>query len=436
MKMNKLVLTLLAAAMGAGLVPAVHAADADRMGQLEQQLKALQKEIEAMKKLTPTAQELTDLRDQVMAQGKESVVAGDIPNSFRMPGSDTSLRIYGYVEANAIHDNKGTAQGDFGTVMAAQPLNNSGAREGGDTFNSGNTRFGFETSTPTAYGPLHTVIEGHFYNSGNGASNFRLRHAYGEYAGWLVGQTWSTFMDGDNTPETVDFNGPVGTPFSRNTMVRYTYDKPDLAKFTVAVEAAEFNGSTVPGNNTDLISQSPRLVVRADKVFDWGTLNFRAMSHREQVAATGESAQALSYGIGGSYKVTEDLTFFGQYNVVKQDLNGGLMVGANAPKVVNGVLSMDTSRGTVLGLTNIFNPRWRATVAYSTMQSGLDANDAYVTGNTDVNSKLVQWHINAFYTPIKNVDLGAELIGGRRETFLSGSGDMSRINLLARYTFN
>lgn len=433
MKVKTLVLTLLAAGMGSGLISGAQAAD---LQSLEKQLQILQKEIAELKAAAATKKEVADLNDQVVLQGKESVVAGDIPNSFRMPGSDTSLRIYGYVEANAIHDNKGTAQGDFGTVMASQPLNSSNPREGGETFNAGNTRFGFETSTPTAHGPLHTVIEGHFYNSGNGASNFRLRHAYGEYAGFLVGQTWSTFMDGDNTPETVDFNGPVGTPFNRNPMVRYTYDMPSVVKLTAAIEGAEFNGSTVPSNNTDLISQSPRLVLRADKAFSWGALNLRVASHKEQKVDTGESAQAVSWGIGGSYKLTEDLTFFGQYNQVQQDINGGLMVGANTPKVVNGVLTLDRSKGTVLGLTNIFNPQWRASVVYSTMESGLDASDAYVTGNADVNSKLVQWHLNAFYTPIKNVDLGAELIGGRRETFLSGNGDMSRVNLLARYTFN
>lgn len=433
MKAKKLSLALLAMGMGAGLLGSAQAAD---LQTLEKQLQQLQKEIAELKAAAATKKEVADLNDQVVLQGKESVVAGDIPNSFRMPGSDTSLRIYGYVETNAIHDMKGTASGDFGTAMASQPLNTSPHREGGDSFNAGNTRFGFETSTPTAHGPLHTVIEGHFYNSGSGASNFRLRHAYGEYAGWLVGQTWSTFMDGDNTPETVDFNGPVGTPFNRSPMVRYTYDMPSVVKLTAAIEGAELNGSTVPGNSTDLVSQSPRLVLRADKAFDWGTLNLRVASHKEQASTTGESAQAVSWGIGGSFKLTEDLTFFGQYNQVQQDINGGLMVGANTPKVVNGVLTLDRSKGTVLGLTNVFNPQWRATVAYSTMESGLNASDAYVTNNADVNSKLVQWHINAFYTPIKNVDLGAELIGGRRETFLSGSGDMGRVNLLARYTFN
>jgi hypothetical protein len=41
-----------------------------------------------------------------------------------------------------------------------------------------------------------------------------------------------------------------------------------------------------------------------------------------------------------------------------------------------------------------------------------------------------------YYLPIKNVELGGELIGGRRTTFDGQQGDMLRLNLQARYLFN
>ncbi len=37
---------------------------------------------------------------------------------------------------------------------------------------------------------------------------------------------------------------------------------------------------------------------------------------------------------------------------------------------------------------------------------------------------------------MKNVELGSELIGGRRTTFDGQKGDMLRLNLQARYLFN
>ena len=82
-------------ALGIGFSPLANAApDADRIAQLEAQMKLLQEQLAALKASTVNAkQEVTDLKDQVAAQGKEAVVLGDIPGSSRIPNSDTSIRV-------------------------------------------------------------------------------------------------------------------------------------------------------------------------------------------------------------------------------------------------------------------------------------------------------------------------------------------------------
>lgn len=426
MKLSKIVLTLLAAGMGAGLLPQAHAADADRLAQLEAQLKMLQKEIEEMKKSAAKSQDVADLRDQVTAQGKESVVMGDIPNSIRVPGSETSLRVYGFAEAHMIKDFKGTAPGDLFTNMAEQPLNNSNPRQGKLAMTAQTSRFGFETVTPTALGPLHTQLEGDFYAYCGAECNrnrMRVRLAYGEYAGWMIGQNWSTFMDLDDGPETVDFNGPLGMPFSRPVQVRYTYALPTGASFKAALE------------NPSDGAQRPNLVLVAAKTFDWGGLNARFISHEQRMGD--QSANGSGWGFGGSYKLTSDMTFMGQYVEVDGDADNALMVGANYPTNASGSVLLDRSRGVVLGLTNVFSPQLRATLAYGGIQSVYGTNDAYVLASgTGGNKRMNQWHLNFFYTPIKNVDLGAELLWGSRTTYAGEVGDLSRLNLVSRYTFH
>ena len=165
------------------------------------------------------------------------MVLGEIGGGFRLPGSETSLRFYGYAEAHAIHDLKQPGPSDTFTDLMFQLLDNSGGQKGKTKFTAQTSRFGFESSTPTSIGAFNTKVEMDFYSygsgsgSGSGSGNrnrnrnrlrlrLRLRHAYGEYAGFLVGQTWSTFMDLDDLPETVDFNGPIGAPLSRRTMIR------------------------------------------------------------------------------------------------------------------------------------------------------------------------------------------------------------------------
>ena len=56
---------------------------------------------------------------------------------------------------------------------------------------------------------LQMYIETDFYGSG---SVLRLRHAYGRYGGLLAGQTWSTFVDESNFPNTIDFEIADGLP--------------------------------------------------------------------------------------------------------------------------------------------------------------------------------------------------------------------------------
>ncbi len=436
MKISKIVITLIAAGMGAGLVPAAHAADVDRLTQLEQQLKALQQEIQAMK--AASAKEISDIRDQATAQVKESVVGGDIPNSFRMPNSETSVRIYGYAEANLIKDFKGTAPGDMFTNLPEQPLKKDAPTEGKSAMTGQTSRIGFETSTPTAVGPIHTMVEADFYAYvgskdvmkpdgttttvyDNNRNRLRLRHAYGEYAGWLVGQTWSTFMDLDDGPETLDFNGPIGMPFSRPVQVRYTYNLPNGASFKAALE------------NPSDGAQRPNLVVVASKTYDWGGMNARFISHEQRSGDI--SKNGTGFGIGGQFKLTGDLTAMGQYAEVDGDADNAIMYGANYPDSSTGTMLLDKSRGFVVGLTNVFSPELRATVAYGHVESQLGVNDAYA-GLSGGNKRLEQWHVNFVYTPIKNVDLGAELIGGTRTTYEGDKGDLSRLNLMARYTFN
>ena len=97
---------------------------------------------------------------------------------------------------------------------------------------------------------------------------------------------------------------------------------------------------------------------------------------------------------------------------------------------------LDKSRGYVLGLTNVFNSQWRSTLAYGSVESQINANEVYAGLGWPGNQSLKQWHLNFFYTPIKNVDLGAEYIGGKRTTYGGDVGDLSRLNLLGRYSFN
>jgi len=110
-----------------------------------------------------------------------------------------AFKLGGYVKLDAIHD--------FDPIGSTDSFNpRTIPVPGGE---GTNTRLHAKESrvSPAVLGPvegrdLKLVIEGDFYGASNG---IRLRHAYGQYGVLLAGQTWTTFMDEDNIPNTIDF---------------------------------------------------------------------------------------------------------------------------------------------------------------------------------------------------------------------------------------
>jgi hypothetical protein len=389
--------------------------------ELRDEIRKLRAEVNELKKAQaakPAEPNWGERIEQVEIKQKDAVVAGDIGGSFRLPGSETSIRIYGHAEAQMIVDLKGTAPGDNFTNLMEQPLDgrDAGFSKGKTKLTAQTSRFGFETSTPTSIGALSTKVEGDFYAYCGAECNrnrFRLRHAYGEYAGWLIGQTWSTFMDLDNLPETVDFNGPIGSPFSRRMMVRYTYADPKAGnKFTFAAEDPEDG------------ARMPNLVARFDKSFDWGAVNVRLLAHEKRVGS--ESKRGSGFGLGGSYKLTGDDLLMGQWARVTGDYD--MMYGSFGYTTdASGRILFDKVDGVVLGWAHTVNPKLRTNVALGLTRSKGDA--------VFDNRRLTQLHAGFIYVPVKNVELGAEYIQGSRKTFDGDSGKMSRFDLMARYSF-
>jgi len=434
MTLKKTVLGLAAALAVLGTLPA-HAQSSKEIDELRQEIKKLREELNALKQQKPEAAKPADASgwgdriEQVELKQKDSVVAGDIGGSFRLPGSETSVRLYGYAEAHAIHDFDSWGAPDNFTNLSAQPLKGSDPQKGRTKLTAETSRFGIETSTPTAHGTFNTKIETDFYSYGSGNRNrLRLRHAYGEYAGWLIGQTWSTFMDLDNLPETVDFNGPIGSPFSRRTMIRYTYgDAKAGYKFTFAAEDPEDQGGFGSANE-----RMPQLVARFDKSFDWGAVNIRGLAHEKRSAT--ESKRGYGVGVGASFKLTDKDLLMGQFARVDGDFDQ--MYGSNAYVIdsTTGAITFDHNYGLVVGYAKTFSDQLRGNLVFGMNKSKVNLGDS--TSKT-----LRQIHAGLIYSPIKNVELGGEYVYGRRKTWGDATGanvdtgTMSRFDLMGRYSF-
>jgi Porin subfamily/DcaP outer membrane protein len=243
---------------------------ADEMADLRANQELLQKRIDQLSQAPPAAAPF------VPGFGPETlskptglpVSGGSFPRSFLIPGTDTSLRIGGFVNANVLWYINGAAQssqlngqgginnqtyfdGQGGTGnLNGIPLNNSINHSRGESFDISPrvSRFLIDARTPSAWGEIKAYIEMDFaYNntnvnqSGGSASTqafyTRLRKAYGTFAGFEAGLDNGIMHDPDADPELADFGGGASSNGrGRESQVKYTYAGPYGTVFTVGGE--------------------------------------------------------------------------------------------------------------------------------------------------------------------------------------------------------
>ena len=197
--------------------------------------------------------------------------AGSFPQSFMIPGTNTSLSMYGKVQLS-IHDNIGSQHTSDTTPLPTNgapglstlSLEGPGA-SGGSTFSNvfrsfhgglraqaNSTNFAFETRTPSDLGEIKTVMlmdfgllagQGNYVSTVTGAPPLnptsinpkagagnnsipRIQWAYGTLGPWLMGQYNSAWADPLLfAPDIGDQNqvGPLQTVNIRRPQIRYTY---------------------------------------------------------------------------------------------------------------------------------------------------------------------------------------------------------------------
>ncbi len=204
-------------------------------------------------------------------------LGGSFPRSFLIPGTDTSIRVGGFVDFTALEflnggggvdgSNYGSNSGQNGNLHSlpitggfvpgvgftnpnaanVAPSRNNGVLE----FSPQQSRLDIETRTPTSFGEARTFFAFDWAGCSSGGSYTcqtlaqgggnsllpRLRFAYGTLGGFLAGQALSNFSDADADTELMEFGGTMGsTGGQRIPQVRYTVPGPYGSAFSVSAE--------------------------------------------------------------------------------------------------------------------------------------------------------------------------------------------------------
>jgi len=344
--------------------------------------------------------ELDALRARVEALEKSG---GTSPLKFSLKNG-TTIELYGYIKGDLMSDS-GFDLGDttFGLRSIGLP---AGPAAGNFTHgHARQSRFGLRIDA----GDFMALIEGDFFGTNNA---FRLRHAYGEWNGILVGQTWTNFMPLDSYPTTVDFQGPAGIPFARVQQVRYTWENG--------------TGLTLSGSIEDDVSgssNSPAITGAVKYGFERGSVRLSGISR--DIIVGGVDVNSWGVSIGGNVGLWQGGNLLANYTT-GDAISDILAFALDGTALYTGGSEVQAD-GITIGISQDIGDQFTLLAAY---------------GNTDLDraagadtKELETVHLTALYKPTDKITFGLEYFTGTRTQGDGIQFDADRVQFGAQFNF-
>jgi hypothetical protein len=419
---------------------------ADELQNLKAQIDALQKKVGELEVKQETVE-----KKQAVVVPDNVVTGGATKGSFKLPGSNTSVTLGGYVKLDAVFSNPSAGvdtKGDLfldPTAIAVGP--DAGNNERNQVkFGARESRLFVKTNTPTALGDLNTHVEFDFYGADGNESvsnshGFRLRHAYGTLGHLLAGQTWTNFMYVPSLPETLDFGGPVGQIFDRQAQVRWTQTfgastAGTGSQWSIGLENPE-SVVTVPGGASFRADDDRWPDITGQVLFNtsFGKISVHGLVRQIRVDSTAAPA-VVDEKWGGAVSVAGVIPTVGKddfrFTASAGNAIGRYSDGFFPDGVVgtDGQIRLPKQWGLFAAYRHFWSDQLRSNFVLSTASEN---NPADAPANTNKSTRSA--HANLIWSPVPNTDLGLEYIYGFRETEDGQKGHLNRLQASAKYAF-
>lgn len=447
------------ALLGAFVTYAPHVQAQDTNAALEARIAQLEAELNSLKAEIRSARAEKQVQNQTLSDGilrieqrPAPVSVAEAPTSasarpaegFRI--GDHTIKLGGFIKADANisrYSDGDIPSGDLGRdfyLPSSIPV--GGTSEGTATdFSARQTRFWLTSDGEVGGHKVGTRIEMDFQalpGSGDhrttNPSSPALRRAFVTIDNWLIGQEWSNFQNLNVLPETADYLGPSeGMILSRQVQVRYT-----RGPLSVSVENPETTLTPFGGGARIIADDNalPDITARYAHVRPWGEVQLAGLVRQLKYENPASAIDSSTYGWGLSASAKFKL---GASDDIRLMLTGGegigRYVGLNLAN--DGVLDASgeiETIGVLAGFAayrHVWQPGWRSSFILSHQE--IDNPEA-LTGPS-VNRSASSARANLIWTPLTGVDVGAELMFGKRELQSGQSGDMNRLSLFAKYGF-
>jgi hypothetical protein len=358
------------------------------------------------------------------------------------PSERPSLEIYGFGMVDAIADFNQVNPDWYDSARPSRlpKVANEFGEDGRFSLSPRQSRFGVRAEIPTPNGDVKGNFEFDMYGTGKdaGLATIRLRHAWGQWKSIGGGYTNSAFMDVDVFPNTLEYWGPNGMLFLRNSQVFYEPFNDGKSNARIAVEAPGASGDLgLVADRIELQNVKPRFP-RPDFTGhyrwgqDWGYVQvggalryfaYDDLIPNDQFALSGHN-WGWGVSLSSNYKPTpKDVLRFqiiqgagveNYFNDAPIDIGVESNPGNPVTPVVGKPLG---DFGLVLYLDHTWNDRFTSAIGYTRVDisnSNGQTPDAFKSGQYLSGNLLV--------TPAPNVLMGGEFVWIHRENFSDGFG--------------
>ncbi len=422
-----------------------------------QALSSLQTQVDQIAQLQDAApkrtQEMIEAREDLATQElqpetpTEILRAGDFPGSIHLPGTNLNAKYGGFVRLGSVTSFDPIGSDDRFIVGSIPPDGTAiGAEDRRSVISAKRSRMNMDVRMDSTVGQFRAFIEGDFAGDG-GTENYRLRHAFGQYKGLLMGKTWSTLMDLSAIPEEVDFEGISGQINVRQPQMRIGALKFVGRSWAIGLEdpSPSLTGGEGTGQLLDITGRTTWSTERGHLQLG---LILRNLSGRPEMEDGTQGDEDKAFGYGFSLSGSRRLNRHDQDNL-KWQINAGEGMG----RYINDLASVGGQDGVFDPETGELEPlpvlsgytayqRWwsprsdklwkslRSTFVYSYVyvdDFDFQAGDAYkATQRTSFNLML---------SPISALDLGFEFIWGERRNKDNSKGDAMQYQFVATFRF-
>ncbi|HEX5012011.1 MAG TPA: DcaP family trimeric outer membrane transporter [Planctomycetota bacterium] len=339
---------------------------------------------------------------------------------------DFDINLGGYIKVDLIHDFQ-DINDDQQFDVRDIPVSGGTSPGSNTNLQASQTRLNLDIRGPSSDGDMRVFVEGDFFGSNN---SFRMRHAYGQFRQLLAGQTWSTFMDEDAMPETLDFESPIAFPQVRTAQVRYSIPLENKDYFAVAVEDPD--SEIIAPTGVDGASKNPlpdfTARLRLNNPIGHVQLGmFTGMARFVPDDATAEDAWL--WGVNLSTKLT---------TVDKDNAIVQLTYGPGAGRYRGGVTAAPDNDndleavpvfGYLASYQHFWNEKYRSSIGYAEAHADVPGG----APPTTTNESLTYGFVNFIWQYTNRSWVGVELLHGTREVESGADGHDTRLQFSFRF---